>query len=91
MAAYRDANRKKAYATVAAWKKANPEYVKNYATSWRTRLAPSYVSKLLGLRVEDLTPELLALKREQLEIHRLARLAKTTLKELSNETSTDSE
>jgi hypothetical protein len=85
--AWHDANPEKVKAERKAWKDANHEKVKAWYVAAREVMQPSYIASKLHIPVKDLTPELLALKREQLEIHRLAREAKQKLKELQNETS----
>lgn len=52
-----------------------------YAKAAAEALTPAYVATTLKIPVSTLTPELLALKREQLETHRLARQVKQHLKD----------
>lgn len=77
------------------WAAKNPDKVETSSRRTKlqqmTELRPAYVAVVLGISVKDLTPELLALKREQLEIRRLAREAKQQLKELQDETGTNSD
>lgn len=81
---YRKSNLKKASELQAAWKKRNPgvhaarmaayrkENPEKEAAA-RLEMLPAYVAARLSIPVAVLTPELLALKREQLSIHRLSR------------------
>ena len=82
-AAWRNANPDKRRAKEAAWRNANPDKVKAKGAAQTKALTPSYVASTIGVRVADLTPDLLTLKREQIEIHRLAKQVKQHLKEIS--------
>lgn len=44
-------------------------------------LSPSYLASKLKLRLADVTPELLALKREQMTLYRLGKQLKAQIKE----------
>lgn len=46
-------------------------------------MTPGYAAKSMRIHVAQLTPELLELKRQQLELHRLQRQLLETLKEKS--------
>jgi hypothetical protein len=58
------------------WKAENPEKVNVHVE----RMTNAYVAYALKMRVADASPELLALKREQLTIHRLSRQLKQATK-----------
>ena len=81
-------NPEKVNATRDAWIKANPEKVAATATAYykanlekftarskaiASEMRPSYIAQRIGLPVAQLSPELLALKREQLATHRLSK------------------
>ena len=81
-AAYRKAYPDKIKARAAAYKKAYPGCSKARDAADIEKLAPNYLAKKLGIRAAYITPELLALKREQIETHRLAQQVKQYLKEI---------
>ena len=72
-AAYRKENPEKHAAKNAAWGKANPEKVAAIKKSSVLEMRPAYIAGVIGLPTSHLTPELLALKREQLTTHRLSK------------------
>lgn len=78
---WREVNRERENARQRAWVKANPEKTRARDAKQRAELTPPYVAYLLGIPVAQLTPELLELKRQQIETHRLAKQVKTHLKE----------
>ena len=79
--AIRKANLETYRANGAAYRKANPEKKAAIAARSIAEMRPSYIGVLLGIHVSALTPELIALKREQLEIRRLARQLKQATKD----------
>ncbi len=85
----RSKNKERYLASHMTWIAKNPEKAKamrRAASAKQTeRMNDCYVANALRLKKADAPPELLALKREQLTIHRLAR----QLKEKANESSTD--
>ena len=74
---------------IDAWRARNKDYAleagRARAAIRVALISPSYCATIIGIPTAELTPELLALKREQLTIRRLAR----QLKEKANESSTD--
>lgn len=64
-----------------AWRADNADKTRAYEVRLRDELAPIYIANLLRISIADLTPELLAAKCEQLELHRLGRAIKQHLKE----------
>lgn len=84
-AAWRAANRDKIKAQYAA----NPGKfkAKNRAGNAKQRegLTPSYIAHVLRTSTKELTPELLELKRQQIELHRLQRQLQATLKDLNHD------
>ena len=70
-AAYRKANPKKVAASQAAYRKAIPEKISADNKLYASEMRPSYIAGVIGIKVAQLPPELLALKREQLATHRL--------------------
>jgi ABC-type nitrate/sulfonate/bicarbonate transport system substrate-binding protein len=77
------ANPEKALGMTAAWRKANSEKLRAKERRGRQKLISGYVKKLLKVPGTEISPELLALKREQLETHRLAKQVKQHLKEIT--------
>lgn len=67
-------------ARYAAWIKANPEGEKNRRAVEVAELKPSYLRRLLRTPISQLTPELLALKREQLTLKRATNQLKKEMK-----------
>ena len=82
-AAYRAQNREKLASYQAAYRAKNLKKVGLRQAKKRDELAPHYVASQLGISLKQAPPELLALKREQLTILRLAR----KLKKAANESS----
>lgn len=82
-------NPEKANDQSAKWRAANPEKARAAFRKSNSKVAgavtPAYAAQKLGLSVSLLTPELLALKREQLTVSRLAK----QLKRRANETLTN--
>lgn len=74
------ADPEKAKAPTEAWVRANPEKVLAVAKRARDGLTKAYIASKLRIPVRDLTPELLALKREQLALKRLSREIKRELR-----------
>ena len=78
--AYRKANSEHIKAQQKAYRKANSENTKELAKEYdKARvdsLLDSYVVKSLNMKKEEVTPELLELKRDQLKIYRLLKEAK---------------
>jgi len=78
--AYRKANSEHIKAQQKAYRKANSEHTKELAKEYdKARvdsLLDSYVVRSLNMKKEEVTPELLELKRDQLKIFRLLREAK---------------
>lgn len=64
-----------------AYKKAYRETSADKVRAYRESLAPGYVAATLRLPVDQLTPELLEAKRQQLEISRALKALNATLKE----------
>lgn len=83
-AAYRAANRGKVKAYRAARYAANPGKIEQQNTKKITELKPDYIAQKLRIPVDQLTPELLESKRQQLELHRLNRQLQATLKGLNH-------
>jgi hypothetical protein len=69
------------------WWLANSQARREWKREYVEKLSDGYIASILGLKVKEITPELLALKQEQLSIHRLAR----QLKEKVNESSTNAD
>ncbi|MDT9046433.1 hypothetical protein RSW36_25115 [Escherichia coli] len=69
----------------ARYRHDNQEKIRDYNCSYRADLRAGFVADTLGLPVSKLTPDLYALKRQQLEIHRLEAELKRELKRLTNE------
>ena len=71
------------------WCKTNPEAAKTYAKNSRDNLVDGYVKTKLaqrsGLAPADIPPALVELKREQLQIKRMARELKNSIKQLKAE------
>lgn len=63
----------------------NPEKYRQIAKAGAEQMTPAYVAKVMRIKVADLTPEILAMKREQIFICRLSR----QLKEKACESSKD--
>lgn len=82
-AEYRAKNRPKVSARKAEYRSKNLEKVKASNAKHSLGLSQSYVAGTLGMRVGELTPLLLELKRQQLTLRRMAR----QLKKASNESS----
>ena len=76
-------NPEKNRASGAKWRAENPEKVKAIEAQRTAGLASAYVAASCGLKVSQLTPELLELKRAQLQMHRLT---KQLNKEIQNGT-----
>jgi len=91
----RDYVRKTARATASRAYKKNPEMMRERSAKYHTthrikciekmkaardKMAVSYVSTVLRMKTADITPELIAIKREQLAIHRLSRQLKQATK-----------
>lgn len=87
-------NKEKAKVKIYAWRKENPEKVSVYRNKWRKenpekikeqenrsrdKLLPGYVAITLKMPVASIPPEMLAMKRQQLEIHRLLGKFKTEI------------
>lgn len=60
----------------AAWANANPAH----AVARISELGDSYIAGTLGMKTAEAPPELIALKREQLTMHRMARELKQAAK-----------
>lgn len=78
-------NKEREAAKKKEWAKNNKEKRREQDRAAAERMNSRYTAKALRMRAAEITPELIALKREQLTIHRLAR----QLKEKANESSTD--
>lgn len=78
-------NLKKRIAAARAWEMANPDARRASRAKAVAELRPAYVASALRIPTEQLTPELLALKREQILNQRALRELKQTLKDLTNE------
>jgi hypothetical protein len=80
---YREANRVKLSASARAYQAANREKErarkKAYLAASRKKLTAGYVSNVLKLKVSEIPPELLELKRNQLLIHRALKQMKQTI------------
>lgn len=83
--AYYAENKQKCKAQTAGYRVKNAEKLKASGAKHRTEISPSYAARAIGLKTSQLTPEILALKREQLTLHRLAR----QLRKAKDESSTD--
>ena len=79
--AYRNANQEKAKAWNSKYRKANREKLKDKAAKLVAEMGKSYISTLTGIPAAFLTPEVLAIKREQLETHRLAKQLRQATKD----------
>jgi len=81
-------NREKNYSTGALWRKNNPEKHKLIAAKSARKkieeLSPAYVALTLDTPVSKASPELLALKREQILNLRALKALTSTLKELND-------
>jgi hypothetical protein len=76
-------NRDKFRTYSRAWKLANPEQARAQKKKASLEMPAWFVANQLGIPTAQLTPDLLELKRQQLEINRLNRLLHKTLKEKS--------
>lgn len=87
--AWYQADPEKTKARVKAWRKANPEKVKAYEKKGSDNLVDWYLKIILvsqtGLAAADMPPALVELKREQLQIRRMARELKNSIKQLKEE------
>ena len=72
-AAHCKANAGKVAAQRAAYRKANPEKVAAKNAAQILKMMPAYLAAVIGLPVSHLSPELIALKREQLATYRLSK------------------
>jgi len=86
---WRDRNPEYLAEYLKAWAARNPDKVRERRRRQSLRdveqMSPRYVAHILKMDMEQITTELIAMKREQLTIRRLAR----QLKEKANESSTD--
>ena len=80
---WRAENPEKQKARDAKWRAENPEKVLSTAAKSRQNLTPSYIANVMHISVNACPPELLELKRHQLEMHRLT---KQLTKEIQNGT-----
>lgn len=71
--AYHEKNKQVRNAISRQWKEQNHAAHLAYLADMREQLADSYVATALGMRLQEAPPELIALKREQLAIKRMAR------------------
>jgi len=78
--AYCKANPEKVAAGKVAYYKKNAEKIHAMAKFVASEMRPAYVATCIGLPVSRLTPELLALKRQQLKTHRLSKQIAKALK-----------
>ncbi|MDT9105775.1 hypothetical protein RSW49_22775 [Escherichia coli] len=73
----------------AAYRIANPEVrrdtMKRYRATIIAEISKGYVATALKMHVGEISDDLYALKRQQLEIHRLEAELKRSIKELTNE------
>ena len=76
-------NLEKFRAREAKMRAENPEKVLSTAAKSRQNLTPSYIANVMHISVNACPPELLELKRHQLEMHRLT---KQLTKEIQNGT-----
>jgi hypothetical protein len=83
--ARRDANKEKVKAYQRAWRDANKEKVKAYQRARSDSLNNKYVSYVIGMKVHEVPPELINLKREQLELKRLVRKLDQSIHETTME------
>lgn len=82
---YREANRETELAREKAYREANPEKVLAREKAYRANLSDGYLVNLLTqggtLPRKQVTPQLIELKRMQLQIHRATKTLTQTLKE----------
>jgi len=71
--AYYEASREKVLACVKAYREANREKVSACAKAYREHLSDSYIADVLRMRLSEITADLLALKREQLQFRRVTK------------------
>jgi phage/plasmid-associated DNA primase len=74
-------DREKLLAGQAAWRARNAEQLQARAKAVVAKLAPSYIANTLRIPLDELTPELLALKREKIEMHRISKQIKNLMKD----------
>lgn len=67
------ANPDKVHEQRRRWREQNPDATVRSSLKAREQLARSYVARRLGLAIADAPPEMIDLKREQLQIHRLTK------------------
>lgn len=82
-------NPEKVNAKRARWRAKNPEKVKARTAKGVDEVTPAYVAGKLHIPLSDLTPELYAMKREQILNHRALKALTETLKEIQDEQRTD--
>jgi len=83
--AWRDSNREKVKAKKKAWRDANREKVNASQRGRRNALHDCYVASFLGMKTHEAPPELINLKREQLELKRLVRKLDQSIHETTME------
>jgi hypothetical protein len=81
----RQAEKKKSTERVREWKKSNPEKARASNNAKVERLTPAYVAALLKMKVSEVTPELLELKREQIDMYRLVSQLNQEINETNHE------
>ena len=78
---FREVNRPGKRSRNARYRKRNPDVAKRHAKTKNARLTDAVVANRLHLRVSDCDRELIELKREQLQLHRLLRDFKKVLED----------
>ncbi len=79
--AYRKSNAERTRYNTNRWRKDHLEIISEKSKRRVREMPTSYIATVLGVRVNQLTQELITLKREQLEITRMSRQIKNALKE----------
>ena len=79
---YRDANVKRILEKAREYREKNKEKIKQYKLKYVSIVHPWYAASLIGIKLDSLPQEIIELKREQLQIHRIARELKNTVKEI---------
>lgn len=67
------------------------KYMRDKKAKMRSEIAVGYVKHLLKIKAKDVTDEMIKLKTEQIELKRLSRQIRNTLKEEKNETSANTD
>jgi hypothetical protein len=83
----REENTEKANISGKLWRKAHPERCRKYGKIKVIKLTDAYIRLRLGMTKEQATPELIELKRTQLQLIRLTREFKNERSKITDSTS----